>query len=171
MIYKVGIPPTGTIITFEDRCGSCLSPAQTFCFHHYDEISKFSSSTRWCVRVCVRACVAMKCNAAASCCCRMTAKPCHNFPPASPQDQTKETMKSATSAIFLLALVGVSLSSAFVPVSNQPTRCHVAFLANDDAETDSSSDVAGEAAAAADEEPPKPAVKCPDCDLCDGSGR
>ena len=84
-----------------------------------------------------------------------------------------KTMKSAASAILLLAFVGVSLSSAFVPVSNQPTRCHVAFMASDDAETDSSSDgaVAGEAAAAADEEPPKPAVKCPDCDLCDGSGR
>ena len=84
-----------------------------------------------------------------------------------------KTMKSAASTILLLAFVGVSLSSAFVPVSNQPTRCHVAFMASDDAETDSSSDgaVAGEAAAAADEEPPKPAVKCPDCDLCDGSGR
>lgn len=83
-------------------------------------------------------------------------------------------MKSALSAILLLAFAGVSLSSAFVPVSNQPTRCHVAFMASDEhAETDSSSDgaVAGEAAPAADEEPPKPAVKCPDCDLCDGSGR
>lgn len=80
-------------------------------------------------------------------------------------------MKTATSTTLLLALIGVSLTSAFVPVSNQPTRCHVAFMANDDAETDSSSDVVGEAAAAADEEPPKPAVKCPDCDLCDGSGR
>ena len=30
-----------------------------------------------------------------------------------------------------------------------------------------SAEISSEAA----EEPPKPAVKCPDCDLCDGSGR
>lgn len=82
-------------------------------------------------------------------------------------------MKSATSVVLFLAFVGVSLSSAFVPVSNQPARWHVTVMAADDAETDSSSSdeaVVGEAATA-DEAPPKPAVKCPDCDLCDGSGR
>ena len=68
-------------------------------------------------------------------------------------------MKSTASAILLLALAGVSLSSAFVPVSNRPG--HVTFMATDDAETDSPAEGA----------PPKPAVKCPDCDLCDGSGR
>jgi hypothetical protein len=79
-------------------------------------------------------------------------------------------MKSTSSAILLLALV--SLSSAFVPVSNRPAETgHVTFMATDDAETDSPAEGAAAEEAAAGEAPPKPAVKCPDCDLCDGSGR
>merc|ERR1719261_1275632 len=78
-------------------------------------------------------------------------------------------MKSTASAVLLLALAGVSLSSAFVPVSNRPG--HVTFMATDDAEIDSSTEGAAAEEAAAGEAPPKPAVKCPDCDKCDGSGR
>ena len=79
-------------------------------------------------------------------------------------------MKSTSSAILLLALVGVSLSSAFVPVSNA-ARGHVTFMATDDAETDSPAEGAAAEEAAASETPPTPAVKCPNCDKCDGSGR
>ena len=90
-----------------------------------------------------------------------------SFPPSS--SQGKATMKSTASAVLLLALAGVSLSSAFVPVSNRPG--HVTFMATDDAEIDSSTEGAAAEEAAAGEAPPKPAVKCPDCDKCDGSGR
>jgi len=88
-------------------------------------------------------------------------------------------MKPKISAIVLLALAEASLTSAFVPAacrsayatgaSPTPLRVPsasssvVTFMADD--ETNSEETVSAEEAA------PKPTVKCPDCDLCDGSGR
>lgn len=50
----------------------------------------------------------------------------------------------------------------------QPATMFTVFAAEDGSEVDSSED---STATNEDAESPKVAVKCPDCDLCDGSGR
>ena len=50
---------------------------------------------------------------------------------------------------------------SFVPVMPSHNRCNIVSLR----------EAEGESVEAEDSTPPPPPVKCPDCDLCDGSGR
>lgn len=76
---------------------------------------------------------------------------------------------------FLLASTTLVAAFSFHPLQSScarvqmPAATFTVFAAEDDSEVGSAEDSA--AATSSSEEAPKVAVKCPDCDLCDGSGR
>ena len=69
------------------------------------------------------------------------------------------------SATLVAAFSSQPLHSSCTRIQQPPTTFTV-FAAEDESEVSLSEDIA-----ATSEETPKVAVKCPDCDLCDGSGR
>ena len=75
------------------------------------------------------------------------------------------TAIASKNILFLLGVL-VAVASSFAPVSfsQSPNRCTSLNLA--DEVTSESSEIESEPST-----PPSPPVKCPDCDLCDGSGR
>ena len=79
---------------------------------------------------------------------------------------------SRKSILCLIACLMLAATRGFSPLSYSSTRSTVSdvfmqsrplFMSESEQESDVEASAVNEA--------PKPAVKCPDCDLCDGSGR
>ena len=73
---------------------------------------------------------------------------------------------SITTALAVVLVLCLSVSTqAFAPTQGRAVsrpNDSILFSSQEEAPSDDT---------AAPTDPPKPAVKCPDCDLCDGSGR
>ena len=90
-----------------------------------------------------------------------------------PNEVTQSIMDvSRKSILCLIACLTFAATRGFSPLSYSSTRSTVSdvfmqsrplFMSESEQESDVEASAVNEA--------PKPAVKCPDCDLCDGSGR
>ena len=105
----------------------------------------------------------------------------HNFNPQPMEGRTRAFYHILTTtamnrlflSVLLLALCSVQLSAAFsVGTSSTTLQRRTSSSLNLSDEANNNSEAAASSSTAEEEKaPPKPAVKCPDCDLCDGSGR